>query len=57
MPSLTPTNGPAAPRGRAAFRSLDQLTETVELPDADAAAQVAPVERKWASGPRESLAR
>ena len=31
MPSLTPTNGPAAPRGRAAFRSLDQLTETVEF--------------------------
>lgn len=31
MPSLTPTNGPAASRGRAAFRSLDEVTETVEF--------------------------
>jgi len=35
-------------------QAIAQLTETVELPDADAAAHVAPVERKWASGPRES---
>ncbi len=31
MPSLTPTNGPAASRGRAAFRSLEEVTETVEF--------------------------
>jgi 2-oxoglutarate/2-oxoacid ferredoxin oxidoreductase subunit alpha len=37
-------------------QAIAQLTETVELPDADAAAHVAPVERKWASGPRESYA-